>query len=113
MKKFQVFLTAAMLVAGLCGAASADSCCSSKAGCCDQKGLRAGWFTGAGTMTAAKGGDCCKADAKAGDCCKADAKAGACCKDKADAKAGCDCSGSKKASCECGGAKAATCKCKS
>ena len=112
MKKFQVLLTAAMLVAGLCGAASAD-CCGGA--CAPQKGLRSGWFTGAGTV-AANSASCCKdkADAKAGSCCssKADAKAGACCKDKADAKAGCDCGGAQKETCQCGGAKAASCKCK-
>ena len=99
-------LTAAALVIGLGLAASADTC-SGGAKCCAQQGLRAGWFTGAGTL-AHQGhdykadGSCCsnaKADGKAaGGCCGGDNKANAsCCGGaKADGKAG-ECSG------KCGG----------
>lgn len=99
-------LTAAALVIGLGLAASADTC-SGGAKCCAQQGLRAGWFTGAGTLSHEghdykADGSCCsnaKADGKAaGGCCGGDNKANAsCCGGaKADGKAG-ECSG------KCGG----------
>lgn len=89
--------TVAALVVGLGLAASADNC-QGGAKCCAQQGLRAGWFTGAGTLTHnghdyKADGSCCstaKADAKAGCTCGSDNKAsGGCCGGaKADGKAG-------------------------
>ena len=108
MKKLQILFTTVLLVAGLGMSAAADSSCGAR--CCQQQGVKQGWFTGAGTLAKAgcdhgagqccsgrSGAPCChagQADAKAGDCCqgKADGKAGACCGDSAKCKAG-ECSG--------------------
>ncbi|MBN9418796.1 MAG: hypothetical protein J0I12_25315 [Candidatus Eremiobacteraeota bacterium] len=87
MKKVQILVAAAVLSFGMALSASADNCCA-------QKGLQAGWFTGAGTL--ARAGHDHKAD---GSCCTAqntDAKAGCACGAKADGKAAGSC---------CGGAK--------
>ncbi|MFN8610000.1 MAG: hypothetical protein U0931_20835 [Vulcanimicrobiota bacterium] len=78
-------LTVAALVVGLGLAASAENC-QGGAKCCAQQGLRAGWFTGAGTLT--HEGHDYKAD---GSCCSVA---------KADAKCSC---GNSKSGCACGG----------
>ncbi|MBX3170572.1 MAG: hypothetical protein KF760_24405 [Candidatus Eremiobacteraeota bacterium] len=92
MKKVQILFTAAALTFGLALAASADNCCA-------QKGLKAGWFTGSGSLAQAghdhkADGSCCtnaKADAKAAGCAcgKSDGKAAAgnCCSGNSDGKA--------------------------
>jgi hypothetical protein len=85
MKKVQILFATALLVAGLGLSAAADCACGSS---CQQKGLKAGWFTGAGTMAKAAcagGCNCCKSEAS-----KADAKAGgSCCQTKSEAKPSC------------------------
>ena len=106
MKKVHILFTAALLVVGLGMAVSAEPCAGGK--CCGQQGLRAGWFTGAGTLTQEghnykADGSCCtnaKADSKAsGSCCgSSDSKAaGSCCSGKSDGKAAGECGG------KCGG----------
>ena len=125
MKKLQILFTAALLVAGLGLSAAADSCAAS---CCKQQGVKAGWFTSAGTLAKASCDDhagchCCGSNAasccekpKAGSCCdksKADAsccdkpKADASCCDKPKAASCCDAKGScdAKADAKCGGEK--------
>ena len=108
MKKVQILFTAAALTFGLALSASADTCAGSK--CCAQKGLQAGWFTGAGTL--AHAGHDYKAD---GSCCsaaKSDSKAAGSCNCGSDNKANSTCCGGKsdgKAAGECGG-KCGSCK---
>lgn len=59
MKKFTTLVSALALAAGLqtaawaCGGGSACKCSSAKTG------VQAGWFTGAGTVSAAPKGSCC------------------------------------------------------
>ena len=100
MKKVQILFTAAALTFGLALAASADTCSGAK--CCAQKGLQAGWFTGAGPLAHAghdykADGSCCskeKADNKASCSCGKDSKAGgSCCGGKSDGKAAGECGG--------------------
>ncbi len=98
MKKVQILFTAAALAFGLALSASADTCSGAK--CCAQKGVQAGWFTGAGNLAHAghdykADGSCCsaaKTDAKAAAGCacgKSDGKAaaGSCCSGTSDGKA--------------------------